>query len=443
METNKLIKDALNRLCSEWESCAPERMLFALAAVDQISRFDTLCATKDWSTGVEDVFQEAIRPPKRLRKTDYEGYANFVYDLMKAGPLYGMAHEDPLGVNVLVGGALSLYRKLVIEQNQHTLLPKTLDLMLLQSVAYMNAGARDLARMQLMSIVDLTADIQEDDSDRLLTLLRTDNGSISRDILIRAAPAAFMLSSIFKYEQDEKRANASMLLAKTLFSEALEKGEAGFPGNRTEMLMAMLALSELALYQGEKMEGLDTLDRAIWIVNDDKDVAAKDGVYFYVVSVANQRRAQIFMVQEDLDSAQEHYSAAVSYARMAYESSPVNIHYHDHYAGLLNELGILYGVRGDLLRAQDTFLLAIDERKVLTAQSNQYNEQLVACLNNMSTLMRNHNNREVALVYLEEALEVAETTEIDPELADQMKELVAQMKKESTTFNPSPTVGPN
>ncbi len=433
METNKLIKKALNRMCSEWEDEDPQRALYADAAIKQIALFDELCAQKDWSVGVEDVFQKAVQPPDCLHKGAHEGYAHFVYDLMKAGSFHGMAHEDPLGANVLIGSALALFRRLVVEGKQPALLPKALDLMLLQSVAYMGAGARDIARLQLLSIVDLTANVQGEIPETAPLVPQVEAAKFMSDILLRAAPAAFMLSDIFKFENDPKRANASMLLAKTLFDEVLQKGEGGFPGTRVDKVVAMMALSELSLHQGEKIDGIDTLDRAIWMANADE--ALKDttqSAYQYVVSVANQRRAQIFMVQEELEAALDHYLVAVQLAKQAFDCEVLNTHYHEHYASLLNELGILYGVQGNLVNAQEVFLLSIDERRLLVAQSDQYNEGLVACLNNMSTLMRRHNKNDVALVYLQDALQIAEEGTLDEELAAQLRGLLEQMKEKSS-----------
>lgn len=428
-----MIKKALHRLCSEWENADPQRALYAQAAIEQITTFDTLCAKKDWSVGIEDVFQLATAPPDSLRTADQEGYAHFVHDLMKSGPFHGMAHEDPLGANVLIGSALALFRQLVVEGKQSALLPKALDLMLLQSVAYMGAGARDIARLQLLSIVDLTADVQGEEPAVEPLVPQSEAAQFMSDILLRAAPAAFMLSDIFKFEHDDKRANASMLLAKTLFSEMLDKGENAFPGTRTDMITAMMALSELSMHQGEKIDALDTLDRAIWMANADEDLhKAGQSAYQYVVSVANQRRAQIFMVQEELEAALDHYQASVQLAKLAFDHELLNTHYHEHYASVLNEVGILYGVQGNLIHAQDTFLLAIDERKLLVKKSNQYNEGLVACLNNMSTLMRRHNKNDVALVYLQDALQIVEEGTFDEELAEQLRMLLDQMEDKAS-----------
>ncbi len=441
-----MIKNALNLLSSEWKSSDPKRAVYAMAALEQIDSFDSLCASKRWTTGIEEVFQQATAPPGLLRKKDREGYAHFIYNLMKSGAFHGMAHEDPLGANVLIGSALSLFRKLIVEGNQSSLLPKALDLMLLQSIAYIGAGARDIARMQLMSIVDLTADAQTDSDDSLFRVAKTESDRLMNDILLRAAPAAFMLGDLFKYDNDEKRADASLLLAKALFNEVLEKGEKEFPGSRTELITAMMALSELALHQGDKAEGLDTLDRALWIVDADDALDADDqSAYRYVVSVANQRRAQLFMVQEDLDSALEHYETALSFAKSAFSTTPINTHYHDHYAALLNEVGILYGVQGNLVKSQDTFLLAIEERRVLVDLSPQYSEALVAALNNMATLMRKHNNKEVALVYLKDAIDIAEGADLDPEFADQLRVLTGQMEEKASTINvdKESSFGPN
>lgn len=444
METNKLIKNALDRLCSEWKKSDPKRAVYALAALEQIDTFDSLCQRKDWSTGVEDVFQMATRPPELLREKDHEGYAHFVYGLMKDGPFYGMAHEDPLGANVLVGSALSLFRKFVVEEDQRTLLPKALDLMLLQSVAYMQAGARDLARMQLMSIVDLTTDVQNGDSDQILQMARSEAEKLTQDIVLRAAPAALMLSSIFRYESDEKRAEAASALSQRLFQEVLEQKEP-FPGSRNEKLMAMLSCSELSLHQGEKVEALDMLDRVVLLTDTDAALLEEgSAIYQYVVSVANQRRAHIYMVQEEWESAQHHYNAALELAKRAHEEVGINVHFHDHYAALLNEVGICYGVQGDLLGAQDKFLQAIEERKDLVDKSDHYTEQLVAYLNNMATLMRKHNKKEVAAVYLQDAIDVAQGTDADPDLLHDMQKVMDGIKEESTTFTPpSDGFGPN
>jgi len=106
-------------------------------------------------------------------------------------------------------------------------------------------------------------------------------------------------------------------------------------------------------------------------------------------------------------------------------------------------------VRGDLPRAQDIFLRAIDERKKLVTLSTRYNEGLVACLSNMSTLMRKFNKNDVALVYLKDALAISESWEgggIDTELAAHLRELVKQMEEKTEIWNTSlrdPSLGPN
>lgn len=406
-----MIKASFERIRENAE-CDPQRAFYAEIAVQCIDAFDGACQASNWDVGVEKLLAMATDPPSGLPEAEEEGYAMFVHQTMKIGDCHGMAHEDPIGANAVIGGALGLYRKLIVERRRQELLPHALDLMLLQGVAYMVAGVRDIARMQFLSIIDLTAsEASAQDRPTDMSLPADVVNSLQDEVVLRAAPSAFMLAEIFREEDDNERAESSMELAHMFFAAALAKGDEGFIGSKVDLITAKLAQSELLTQKDGYWTGADALDDVIALVEADLDENDPYPAYCFLISVVMQRRAQLFAMDGTWDPATYFYERACRYAVDAIRDNPTNTHYLDHYTDLLNELGIFYGVRENPIKAQGVFLTAIEKKRELVERSKKYEMGLATCINNLSTLMRTFGKPEVALPYLEEAASMLDASE--------------------------------
>ena len=109
---------------------------------------------------------------------------------------------------------------------------------------------------------------------------------------------------------------------------------------------------------------------------------------------------------DEWKKAFESFTEAIRWIVKATELAPTNTHYEERHAQYLNELGILHGVRGDLVNAQKVFLKAISRNRALIVHSERYKSSLVSSLNNMSILMNRYGKHHVAKHYLQESIEV-------------------------------------
>jgi len=407
MDTVHLIRTSLEKILKDALETDAERAKFASVAIEQLNKFDSASEGKDWEERAQELASIATVKPPELEETDNEGYARFVHHLVKFGECFGMFMDDPVGSHVLIGGALSVMRDIAVEKNKVEWLPKALDLIMLQSVAQLRAGLGTMAQIQLSTILELVALTASDAEALKLHGIRSEDiGDLQNDIALRAAPSALVLAEIFRQENDRSKELASRDLAKVLLAELIAEKDGPFPGNILDRASAMITLAELHITADELNRAAALLDSTMNFLDAaEKDEGGTVGVREYFFSCAHQRRAELYAVAENWPLAIAHYKQSVKFIRRSISSNTLNSHYLDHRADLLNELGILYGMSGDFLTSQSTLIEAIDRKRALSEKSNRYRAGLIACLHNMSILMRKMGKHEVAFAYLEEALE--------------------------------------
>lgn len=448
-QPEKLVQAALQ--ATKQEDVQTNRFVHMM--VEQIKQFMKLYETGDVAADYDKFMQIFNSTPADLLEHEQEAYALHLHKLLKEGELYGMVHEDPYATLVLIGSALTIFRRLVVSQGKAQLLPKVLDLFLLQSIAFAAAGGHEVAKIGLTTLLSLT---QSNEIEKEFMVQHTQQVQI--DVQTRAATGALVLAALFEDEANETKAGAARVVAKEMFSEIL-KSERGTT-TRVELLTAAVALAEVSMKEDKAEESANFLDLAIDYVQQDLKLAGEaiSAPYYFIASIVFKKRAFVWSaIHEDYEAAKNCLAEAVRLSGRCVALCTNNAHYQDHHGELLNDLGVLHGVMGNFLESNAAFIEAIENRQKLFNQSKQYVGRLIAALSNFAVLMRTFGHWTVAKQYMEEALHLLEveaipegvegTAVVHETLSRAVKELTVLMNPKQKLWVPlastSNKYGPN
>lgn len=401
MSSNTLVKTILESIKEEATSSEKG---FVSTALSTLREFSTVCSNtlNMQQVEVQQSLLFASCAPTIECKEDELFYAFFIRDLFVDGKCYGMVNEDPLNALVLLGGAYQIINKRSSDDpTYYKLVEVGLDLLLLQATALFTIKEYPLAKLSLTTILEVAAGVDE-----LGKKCSASTDKVNLDISIRAAPSAWMMACIFRRENDINGVSVSLNLADELYGNVLNKEDNLII--RQVHASALMGYSEVLTIMEQYVKAADVLDKAILVATIGLSKSTATAAQAYIASSAYHKRAEIYSLSSEWDRALECFQEAVSWCAVSTSRAPLNTFYEDRRTEYMNELGILYGIRGNLIEAQEVFLNTIKRRRVLAAQAEQHKSGLVAVLNNMSTLMSRYGNLDVAKEYLKESIDVVD-----------------------------------
>ena len=394
-----LVKNILLDLKKRLEAEDTDDAQYATVALDTLQEFIDIC--RNMTSFNEDI--ELVRvfnnaAPVGLQEADRAAYILFIHNLFCEGDCYGMVQEDPLGSLVLLGGAFQLVRTISEgDTSDYRLVRVGLDFLLQQALALHRMNEPKLAKRSLLTILEVSSDmdgLQERYSVQ-------DPHEILVDVVVRAAPSAWLLSQIFHAEDDEDAAEENLRLAAQMYEQLVNQ----LAGKQACRVAAFLGYAEVLAIQDRLVSCRRMLDKAAKL---SKKLLKKEPTasMAFMAAVAHHRRGEIYAMAGEWTLGLEDFNKAIKWIVKASNLAPANTHYEDRYIQYLNELGVLHGVRGDFVSSQEIFLKAISYNRVLTTHSEKYKSTLITTLNNMSILMNRFGHFHVAKHYLQESIEV-------------------------------------
>jgi tetratricopeptide (TPR) repeat protein len=342
-------------------------------------------------------------------------YALFIHKMFLYSDCYGMVHEDPINSIVLLNGALSIVKSYATTEEH--LVPVSLDLLLQQAIAYQAARSNRLAKKAARMIIEVASEVesarkQVGKKDREIA----DN--LMADIQMRAAPSAWILYHLLKGENEGSSHDALKLsseLYESLFTSKL------IPKVGLEWIGVLIGYAEALIVQESIDKSMRLLKRATKLAESELQDSFSIA-YAFVAAAAYHKQAEIYAMSANWGKVQDCFEHALHWCSRAIEEVPCNTHLEDRYTEYLNELAIMYGISGNLPKAQDLFITTIGRRRKLASMSEQYKTGLASTLNNMSILMRTFGNDIVAKEYIRESIEILSNLESEYEL-DGMEEM--------------------
>lgn len=344
-------------------------------------------------------------PPEGLREEDELQYSLFIKQLFLEKECYGMVYEDPMASLALLGGAFQILKKHTdIDNAPFHYVEAGLDFLFHIALALNTMKEYKFAQHNLISILDVAAGVEAFKK----TYETDDPDYVELRITKRAAPSAWLLARIFHDDEDEPRVGAAVGLADELYSTLVKSHKL----NSIDHVAALLGYAEVLMMRDKHRKCIQMVEEAIHRVTTipKRKITAKGA---FLASVAFHKKAELYSVAESWDDARENFHYAMKWCSVAMDKVPLNTYFQDQHTNYMNELGIVHGVQGNLVEAQETFRRAITRSRKLAEQSDQHKSSLVAALSNMSVLMNRYGNLVVAKRYVEESLEVVESMETD------------------------------
>jgi tetratricopeptide (TPR) repeat protein len=405
MREEKLIRTSLEAVCKKSVGVDDRLAKYAQAALHQLDEIREVIHDADNVAKLAELLiAENSCIPKGLSKDEQEDYALFIHKLFKEGECHEMVHEDPLAASILANGAITALKKAVIDNGKYLLLPQAIDLMMLGTIAQLLYGSKDIARIQLSSLLNVAV------NDDVIEAFGHSVPEAMKGILpARVLPNLIALSDIFTTDEEEgkKRRVIMLTAAQALLGEMTETREL-YPGTPAEYIRALLSLADFYMSAEVQQKAFDMVYKAIDIIEDDLKHSSFSTAYCFSAALAYQKRAEIAILKDDYAEAESFLDKAIEFVDQALRSHPTNTHYEDFRSEALNQLGIVYGMQGNIPAAQNILLEVVECRRGMAQKSEQYKIGLISALNNMTTLLARFGNLKVALAYGDECLEVAE-----------------------------------
>jgi len=435
-----IVKNILVDLKKRPEAVSAEEAQYTSVALATLQEFTDICKNMtSFNEDVELVLVFNNAPPVGLQEGEEEAYAEYVHKLFCEGSCYGMAEQDPLSTLVLLGGVFRIVRTISeADPDNYKLVSIGLDLLLFQAIALRNMKEAALAKRNLLTILEVASDMENLQAKYTVR----DPRDMLVDVASRAAPSAWLLSCILHEDDDDKAAHEYLVLASSMYAQIVNSRAVKHSSN----VAALIGFAETLAMQDKMVSCVRVLDKAI---KNSKKLLKKEVTPYnaFLASVAYHRRGELYAIIDEWNMAFENFTEAIKWIVKATEIAPINTHYEERYTQYLNELGILHGVRGDLVNAQKVFLKAINHNRALIVHSEKYKSSLVSTLNNMSILMHRYGRHHVAKYYLQESIEVIDGmadayTEMNREemrdsLTETMKSLDALMReRKSAAWRP-------
>jgi len=401
MTTDTLLQTILVDLQRKLEAEGAEEARYVAVALATLEEFVGICQKMtnfNEDLGLVLTFNNAT--PVGLRAEDTIPYVLYVHKLFSEGECYGMMQEDPLSSLVLLGSAFRLVKDAsAADCTNYALVTWGLDFLLYQALALQKMNQNELAKQHLKTILEVASDMESLTN----TYNVQDPYEILVDVAARAAPSAWLISRILYVEDDLTLSKEALERASKLYEQVVPK----FSSKRNGCVAVLLGFAEVLATEDRMVSCAHVLDKAIKVATKllKTDVTASKA---FMASVAYHRRGELCAMADEWDGAFKYFEKSLTWISTATKKAPNNTHYKDRHAEYLNELGILHGVRGDIISAQKVFLDAINRQRILVGQSEKYKSGLVAVLNNMSILMNRYGNLPVAKHYLQESIEVVD-----------------------------------
>lgn len=434
MRHEKLIRTSLERIHAHSQGVDEQRVKYAKAALHHLDALKVAIDGSENVTELVDLIMSVNVVPEEIGQEEQEGYALFIHKIFKEGECHEMAQEDPLAASILMNGALHALKKSVIDDGKFLLLPQAIDLMMLGTMAQLIGGSKDIARLQLVTLLDVAI------NDDVVEAFGHHVPEAMKGVLpARVLPKLITLADLFQGGEGEEAVmlfTAAHSLLKKMLEDRLQ-----YPGTSAEYVGALVALADFYMAADAQQRAFDMVYKAIDVIDEDLKYISFSAAYCYSAALVYQKRAEMAIMEDSFDGAQGFLRKGVEFINQAIKSRPTNTHYEDLRAEILNQLGIVYGMEGNIPKAQNVFLETIDCRRRMVEQSEQYKVGLIGALNNMATLLARFGNFKAALVYGDECLEIMESIdEVDrsPGYRSMLKSLRRSRDALRESLHPAP-----